>query len=251
MVPRPHLSVVIPTYNGAEVLPPTLVDIDHCLSEANYSYEILVVKDGSTDNTAEVVRRMAETIKNLRLVDNSENHGKGAAVRQGMLLAEGDIRLFMDDDNSTTIRDIAPMLPLFAQGIDAVIGSRAMQGAKLAKPEPWYRQLPGKMGNLVIQVLLLPGLWDTQCGFKAFTAKAAEDVFSRSQMDRWSFDVEILALAKRLGYKIAETPVTWRNSAVSRIKPGVYLKFLLEVCKIRAWLWLNHYDLSPKPEKAQ
>lgn len=248
MPARPYLSVVIPTYNGAEVLPATLVDIDHYLSGAGFAYEILVVKDGSMDNTSEIVRRMAETVKNIRLVDNAENHGKGAAVRQGMLLAEGSIRIFMDDDNSTEIKDLAPMLPLFEQGVDVVIGSRTARGSKMLLAEPWYRQLPGKLGNLFIQILLLPGIWDTQCGFKAFTSRAAEDVFSRSKLDRWSFDVEILALAKRLGYKIAETPVNWRNSAVTRIKPGVYLKFLLEVCKIRAWLWLGRYDLSRKSD---
>ncbi|MDP2598400.1 MAG: glycosyltransferase, partial [Candidatus Liptonbacteria bacterium] len=192
---QPYLSVIIPAYNEAERIPLTLVDIDKHLSTAEYSYEIIVVNDGSKDKTAEVVRSMEKMIKNLKLVDNRENKGKGGVVRQGMLTARGKIRLFTDADNSTSVDQFNNMLPYFSTGgarppvsqddafgkssgrhetYDVVIGSRAMKGSKLDPAEPLYRQIPGKMGNIFIQTLLLPGLWDTQCGFKAFTDEAAE-----------------------------------------------------------------------------
>ncbi|MBI5220746.1 MAG: glycosyltransferase family 2 protein [Candidatus Liptonbacteria bacterium] len=264
MSQEPYLSVVIPAYNEAERIPLTLIDIDRHLSSAPYTYEILVVNDGSRDKTAEVVRGMAATIKNLKLVDNARNQGKGGVVRQGMLLAKGQVRIFTDADNSTSIDQFAQMIPFFSsgrtspeampaarggsssggQGYQVVIGSRAIRGASLDPPQPLYRQIPGKIGNLLIQILLLPGLWDTQCGFKAFTAEAAEKVFTLSQIHGWAFDVEVLALAKRLGYRIKEVPVHWVNNLLSRVTAMSYLKFLLETFKIRWWFWTSHYDLG-------
>lgn len=176
---KPYLSVIIPAYNEAKRISKTLVDIDQKLSKETFDYEIIVVCDGSTDNTAEVVRGFLGAIKNLRLIDNKGNHGKGAVVRQGMLESRGVIRLFADADNSTSIDQFNRMIPYFSSGggtgssinerYDVVIGSRTIKGAVLDPAEPWYRQLPGKMGNILIQLLLLPGIWDTQCGFKGFT----------------------------------------------------------------------------------
>ncbi|HTY39518.1 MAG TPA: dolichyl-phosphate beta-glucosyltransferase [Candidatus Paceibacterota bacterium] len=241
---NPYLSIIIPAYNEAERLPATLLDIDKKMSGKDYAYEIIVVNDGSKDNTAEVVRKMTPAVKNLRLVDNAANKGKGGVVRQGMLLATGDIRLFMDADNSTKIDDFEKMRPLFADGYDVVIGSRAVKGAVQDPPEPWYRQLPGKMGNLYIQILILPGIWDTQCGFKAFTAEAAEKVFNLSRITGWGFDVEALALANRFHYRMGEVPVYWVHDTRSHIGMSAYLKVLLEVAKIRWALWTNKYRLS-------
>lgn len=238
---QPYLSIIIPAYNEAERLPKTLINMDKRLENAPYSYEILVVNDGSRDNTAEVVRNMAKMIRNLKLIDNTENKGKGGVVRQGMLLANGKVRLFTDADNSTSIDQFDKMLPLFKGGYDVVIGSRAIKGAKLDPPEPIYKQIPGKLGNLFIQALLLPGIWDTQCGFKAFTEEATKRVFGLSRIPGWGFDVEVLSLAKKMGYRIAEVPVHWVNDIRSHVKASAYLKVLLETCTIRWWLWRGAY----------
>jgi glycosyltransferase involved in cell wall biosynthesis len=208
-----------------------------------------VVNDGSTDNTAAIVRNMAKMVRNLKLIDVAQNAGKGATVRQGMLLATGTIRLFTDADNSTSIDQFAKMMPLFKQGAGVVIGSRAARGADLDPPEAWYRQIPGRIGNLVFQVVLgLWGTWDTQCGFKAFTAEAAERIFNASTIGGWGFDVEILALSKRMGYKIAEIPVHWVNDTRSHVKASTYLKVLGETCIIRWKLWRGEYHLQT-PQK--
>ena len=152
-----YLSVIVPAYNEAERIPKTLLAMDVYLSKVNYPYEILVVNDGSRDNTADVVMKMAKIVKNLKLIDVKENHGKGSVVRDGMLAAKGDIRLFMDADNSTSVDQIEAMVPFFKEGYGVVVGSRAVKGAKLEPPEPFYRQLIGKALNLMVQVLLLPG----------------------------------------------------------------------------------------------
>lgn len=250
---KPYLSIIIPAYNEAERIPLTLIDMDKRLADVPYPYEILVVSDGSKDNTAAIVQKMTSTIRGLKLIDNSENKGKGGVVRQGMLLAQGDIRLFTDADNSTSIDQFEHMRPFFdgknGERYDVVIGSRAAKGARLEPAEPWYRQIPGKMGNLWIQMLLLPGLWDTQCGFKAFTAKAAEEVFMMSKIPGWGFDVEILALAKRKGFRIKEIPVRWVNDTRSHVRASAYLKVLLETCTIRWNLWMGKYPLSGAQNK--
>ena len=241
---QPYLSIIVPAYNEAKRIPITLIDMDKHLSKEAYSYEILVVNDGSKDNTADVVRGMEKMIKNLKLVDNVENKGKGGVVRQGMLMAKGQYRLFTDADNATSVDQFNNMVPFFKEGYDIVICSRPMKGSKLDSAEPWYRQLPGKGGNLIIQALVLPGLWDTQCGFKAFTAEAAEKIFQVSRIPGWGFDVEILALAKHMGYRIREIPVHWVNDPDSHVKAFAYLKVLWETLTIRWWLWTRKYGLK-------
>lgn len=241
---KPYLSIIIPAYNEAERIPTTLLDIDKRLEHAPYSYEIFVVNDGSKDNTAEVVRNMVKVVKNLKLIDNIENKGKGGVVRQGMLLANGTIRLFTDADNSTSIDQFDRMIPFFKEGYQVVIGSRAVAGAKLDPPEPLVKQIPGKMGNLFIQLLVLPGLWDTQCGFKAFTEEAVKKVFERSRIPGWGFDVEVLSLAKKEGYQIKEVPVHWVNDIRSHVKASAYIKVLWETITIRWWLWTGKYKES-------
>lgn len=236
-----YLSVIVPAYNEAERIPKTLLAMDAYLSKVNYPYEILVVNDGSCDNTADVVMKMARIVRNLKLIDVKENHGKGSVVRDGMLAAKGDIRLFMDADNSTSVDQIEAMLPFFKEGYGVVVGSRAVKGAKLEPPEPFYRQLIGKALNLIVQVLLLPGIWDTQCGFKAYTADAAEEIFGVAKITTWGFDVETLALAKKFGRKIKETPVHWINDARSHVKFSGGLQFLRDIAKIRWWLWTGVY----------
>jgi len=238
---KPYLSVIIPAYNEAKRLPLTLIDINRHLRSADYSYEIIVVDNNSTDATAELVERFSHLIKNLKLIKKINNRGKGIAVKTGMLEAKGEIRLFTDADNSTSIDQFNKMIPYFKEGYDVVIGSRDVPGAKLIPAQPWYKRLGGNFGNLVIQLLLLPGMWDTQCGFKAFTESAAEKIFPLIKIERWGFDVEVLSLAKKFGYKIKEIPVVWVNDPFSGVKFTTYFQFLIEVLKIKWWIMINKY----------
>ncbi len=240
---KPFLSVIIPVYNESKRIPLTLIDVDRHLSGADYSSEILVVNDGSTDNTYEVVSKFLPLIKNLRIIDNKENHGKGFVVRQGMLEAKGTLRLFMDADNSTSVDQVDKMLPHFKEGYEVVIGSRDIKGAELVPPQAFYKRTLGNVGNLVIQVLLLPGLWDTQCGFKCFSEEAVRKIFNIVKTNRWAFDVEALVIAKRLGYRIKEIPVRWVNSPFSHVKLAGYLLFLWDVFKVRWRLWRGKYKM--------
>ncbi len=244
---RPFLSVIIPAYNEANRLPLTLIDVDKHLMEQEYSYEIVVVNDGSKDDTAEVVRRFIPLIENLKLIDNPKNHGKGWVVRQGMLSAKGTWRLFMDADNSTSVTEFNKMIPYFREGYEVVVGSRDVKGAKMLPPQPFYRRWLGDIGNLIIQALLLRGIWDTQCGFKCFSDEAAERIFHLAKIDRWGFDVEVLVLAKELGYQIKEMPVFWVNDPQSRVSAKSYLQVLWEVVKVRWWLWRDYYNIKAKP----
>lgn len=240
---RPFLSVIIPAYNEAQRLPLTLIDIDKHLMEQEYSYEIIVVNDGSTDETVEVVKRFMPLIDNLKVVDNSENHGKGYVVRMGMLSAKGTWRLFMDADNSTSVTEFNKMIPYFKEGYEVVIGSRDIKGAKMAPPQVFYKRYLGDIGNLIIQAILLPKIWDTQCGFKCFSDEAAERVFHLARIDHWGFDAEALALSKELGYKIKEIPVLWINDPKSNVSARSYLQVLWETVKVRWWLWRKAYNI--------
>ncbi|MCL5004456.1 MAG: glycosyltransferase family 2 protein [Patescibacteria group bacterium] len=237
---KPYLSIIIPAYNEAKRLPLTLFDIDKHLKSADFSYEIIVVDNNSTDATSEIVERFSHLIKNLRLI-KYRTPGKGGAVQKGILEAKGEIRLFMDADNSTAIDQFNKMIPYLKEGYDVIIGSRDIEGAKLIPPQPWHKRLGGNAGNLIIQALLLPGIWDTQCGFKAFTAEAAEKIFPLLKTNRWGFDVEVLSLAKKFGYKIKEVPVVWVNNPFSKVSAAAYLQVLWEVVKIKWWLTTGKY----------
>jgi len=236
-----YLSVIIPAYNEEKRLPKTLEEIDKYLSRQDYSYEIIVVNDGSKDRTAEIARR--SDIRNLRLIDNQVNHGKGYVVRQGMLEARGEYRLFTDADNSTSIDQVEKMWPYFKEGYRVVIGSRDIKGAVITVPQNWLRRRLGDIFNLIVQIVSgLFGIWDTQCGFKGFSRKAVEDIFPKLTINRWAFDVEILVLAKRMGYRIKEIPVVWINSPDSKVKLSGMIKMLLEVVKIRLNTWIRIYN---------
>ncbi|MEK7163070.1 MAG: dolichyl-phosphate beta-glucosyltransferase [Patescibacteria group bacterium] len=247
---KPYLSIIIPAYNEAKRLPLTLVDIDKHLREMKFpsasieqTYEIIVVDNNSTDATSEIVERFSHLIKNLKLI-KCNVAGKGATVKKGMLEAKGNIRIFMDADNSTSIDQFSKTIPYFNEGYDVVIGSRDIEGAKLIPPQPWHKRTAGNLGNLFIQFMLLPGIWDTQCGFKAFTEEAAEKIFPLIKISRWGFDVEVLALAKKMNYKIKEIPVVWVNNPFSNVSALAYLQVLWEVVKIKWWIITKKYAIS-------
>ena len=239
-----YLSIIVPAYNEEKRLAQTLKEVDNYLRAQKYGYEIIVVNDGSKDKTAEVVRGLMAEIKNLRLIDNKKNYGKGYVVRQGMLEAKGEYRLFTDADNSTSINQIEKMWPEFEKGYNIVIGSRDVKGAILDPPQPLYRRLLGDV--FILMRKLICGLWnieDTQCGFKGLTAQSAQAIFPKCQIDRFAFDPEILILAKKIGYKIKEIPVYWKNDPHSNVKLKSMLKMGIDLLKIRWSLITKKYDL--------
>jgi dolichyl-phosphate beta-glucosyltransferase len=239
-----HLSVIIPAKNEAKHIQKTVQAVFDFLETKGFSYEIIVVSNNSTDGTAYTVKNMALTMPNLRLLDYPDQTGKGFAVREGMLQAQGEYRLFMDADNSTTIDNIDKFMPYLRDGCDVVIASIAVPGHEVVEgSEPTWRRLFGKLGNLYIQVLAVPGIHDTQRGFKMLTAKATQDIFSRSKINQFGFDIEILALAIKFGYKIKEVPVKWHNDPNSASHPrlSAYIQVLLDTLRIRRDLLFGRY----------
>lgn len=236
-----YLSVIIPSYNEEKRIAKTLQAVDAYLKQQSYDYEILVVNDGSKDKTAEVVKGAVAYVANLRLIDNKENHGKGWVVKQGMLEAKGQIRLFMDADNSTSVDQVANLLPFFEQGYDIVIGSRRIKGAVIAVKQPWIRDFLGGVFRLVVHSMVPLGVKDSQAGFKSFNAKAAEAIFPRQTIARWAFDVEILTMARKMGFKIKEVPIKWINDLESHVKLSGMVKMLFEVLQVRKNLWAGRY----------
>lgn len=236
-----YLSVIIPAYNEEKRLPATLKAVIKYLQTKPYSWEIAVVDDGSRDKTADVVRTAAVHEPRVRLLQYGQNRGKGYAVRYGMTHVSGDIRLFMDADNSTTIDHLEQLKPYLSMGFDVVIGSRDVAGADIAVHQAWWKEKLGDLGNLWIRFWAVGGLKDTQAGFKVFTRSASEAVFPVLTIDRWGFDVEALAVARLKGYKIAERPIRWVNDVNSKVSTRAYLDVLREVVQVRINMWRGNY----------
>ena len=226
----PLLSVVIPAFNEARRLPATLARVGEHLAAQGRPHEILVVDDGSSDETADVARAAGAAVRVLR---HEPNRGKGYAVRRGMLAATGARRLMTDADLSTPIEELARLEAELDRGWDVAIGSRAVAGARVEVHQPAYREAMGRVFNVLVQVLLLPGLADTQCGFKLFTAGAADAAFRACRLDGFSFDVEALYVARLRGLRIAEVPVVWRNDAATRVSLGGGGTAFLDLLRIR------------------
>jgi dolichyl-phosphate beta-glucosyltransferase len=236
-----RLSVVIPAYNEALRLPATLARVKEHLGRLGIAHEIVVVDDGSTDATSEVARAAGEGVRVLR---HEPNRGKGYAVRRGMLAATGARRLLTDADLSTPIEELAKLEAALDGGCDVAIGSRAIAGARIEVHQPAYREAMGRLFNRLVRVLLLPGLHDTQCGFKLFSARAAEAAFADAALDGFSFDVEALYLARQRGLRIAEVPVTWRNDAATRVGLGGGAAAFVDLLRIRLRAWRGAYGPS-------
>jgi dolichyl-phosphate beta-glucosyltransferase len=227
----PELSLVIPAYNEAQRLPPTLRHVRAYLDARGRSYEIVVADDGSRDGTAEVARAAGGDV--LRVVASPVNRGKGHAVRQGMLAARGRLRLMCDADLSTSIEQLERLEALVPRGYDVVIGSRAITGAQVEVRQTGFRENAGRLFNLLVRLVALPEVRDTQCGFKLFTGEAAEGVFAVARLDGFAFDVEALFLARHQGRRLAEVPVVWRNDPASRVSFGKGARAFFEILGVR------------------
>ena len=233
---QPELSVVIPAYNEERRLAPTLERLRAYLQAGSLDHEIVVVDDGSRDATPDIARSHGATV-----VSNDGNRGKGFAARRGMLLARGRRRLMTDADLSTPIEDLPRLMARLDEGYGVAIASRALPGSNVEVRQPAYREAMGRLFNLCVRAMAVPGLRDTQCGFKLVTADAAVAAFEHARLDGFSFDVETLFIARRRGFRIAEVPVTWRNDEASRVGPMNGLRAFLDLGKIRVNGWRGRY----------
>lgn len=234
---RPLLSIVIPAHNEESRLPPSLEKIDAFLKTQPYEAEVIVVENGSTDRTVAVAEDFARTHPYVRVIQAAVR-GKGLAVKVGMLAARGAFRFICDADLSMPIEEVVRFLPPESDGYDVIIASREGREAKRIG-EPEYRHIIGRINNFIIKLTAVRGFEDTQCGFKMFTQAAAEDLFGVQQMTGIGFDIELLFVAKRRGYRIKQVPITWYFDPDSRMRlVGDSLHLLVEIWQIRRnWFW--------------
>lgn len=213
-----YLSVIIPAYNEAQRIGPTLQTILAYLQAQPYAAEVIVVDDGSSDGTAELVTTCQGRGTPIFLLRHAPNRGKGFTARRGFLQARGAFLLFTDADLSTPIEEVEKLLAAIETGADIAIGSRALPDSCIEMPQRWTRRLMGRCFNLLVRVLAVPGILDTQCGFKLFRREAALAICQRLTSARFGFDVEMLVLVRRLGYQVREVPVRWRDAPQSRVR---------------------------------
>lgn len=239
----PQLSVIFPCYNEERRLGPSLRAALEYLEKQSYTYEVLIVDDGSSDRTVKVAHQAAEGNPNVVYLHYEPNQGKGHAVRYGAGSARGQWVLFSDADLSTPLEELEKFLPFLQQGYDVVIGSRALRESELVVHQPWLRERAGRAMNWLIRQLSGMKYADTQCGFKLFSRRAVDGIFPLLQTKRWMFDVEILIIAEKRGYRVREQPVRWHNKDDSRVKLSHLPNIFRELFKIRAY-WLRR---QPEP----
>lgn len=239
----PRYSIIIPAYNESARIPATLRSVIDCLRARHWDAEVVVVNDGSRDDTAAIVREIARTAPEVRLIENATNRGKGYSVRNGLLHALGDIVMFTDADLSSPIEEAEGLFAAITQGADIAIGSRWLETSRQTHRQPLYRQFFGRCFNLLTRMVMNLPFADTQCGFKAFTRSAAQTVFQLQTIERWGFDPEILFIALKRGYQITEVPVSWAHDARTRIsymRDGVQM--LKELAIVRWNALLGRYS---------
>ena len=239
----PHLSIVIPAYNEAARIEGTLNRVMACIDQQGWDAEVLIVDDGSTDVTTDIVQHWMERNPRLHLIKNDGNRGKGFSVRNGLLQAAGEIVMFTDADLSAPMEEAERLMAAIADGADVAIGSRWLDKARQTIHQPLYRRFFGRCFNWVTRMVMGLPFRDTQCGFKAFKRSAAQVIFRLQRIERWGFDPEILFIAQKLRYDIREVPVTWghdERSRMSYLKDG--MKMLEEMAVIRANSLAGRYD---------
>lgn len=236
-------SIVIPAYNESARIRATLDKVIAHIGERGWNAEVLIVNDGSSDDTAQIVQQYASQHPALRLLENPGNRGKGYSVRNGMLHARGEWMLFSDADLSSPIEEADKLIAALAGGADVAIGSRWLRKELQTQPQPLYRQLYGRIFNLALRIILRLHFRDTQCGFKAFTRPATDLIFPLQHIERWGFDPEILFLARKFGLKVEEVPVKWAHREGTRLNPlRDGLRMFLEILKIRWYSLTGKYD---------
>jgi dolichyl-phosphate beta-glucosyltransferase len=238
---RVQISVVVPAFNESARLGPSVAAICEHLERGDINWELIVVDDGSTDDTAKIVLRAQEGNDRIRLVQLPRNRGKGHAVRAGVLASRGDLVLISDADLSTPIEELDALRAAYRPGHAAVIGSRALAMSRIEVRQSRARETLGRLGNRFIRVLAVPGVADTQCGFKLFDGERGRAIFALTTIDGWGFDIELLHLCHRFGWPVAEVPVRWAHADGSRLRPGAYVQVLGEVVRTR----LRHRRTRP------
>jgi dolichyl-phosphate beta-glucosyltransferase len=231
----PDISIIIAAYNEEARLPNSLKKIHEYVAAKNLAVEIIVVDDGSTDGTASTTQALADSIPGLKLISYAKNKGKGYALRTGALVSQGKLVLLSDADLSTPIEELGSLMKFMAEkSFQIAIGSRALALSKIVETQPWWRQGMGKVFNRIVKLLVIDDFSDTQCGFKLFTGDTARRLFREARINRFAYDVEILALAKKRGYRIAEVPIKWINSPGSKVNPVKdSLQMLKDLYRIR------------------
>jgi len=236
-------SFIIPAYNESARIRPTLDEILRYLAEKGWDAEIVVVDDGSRDDTPNIIREYAAHYPQIKLVQNPGNRGKGFSVRNGMLHASGELCLFTDADLSSPIAESQKLFDTIYDGADVAFGSRWLRAKLQTERQPLYRQLLGRIFNLALRVFLGLHYKDTQCGFKAFRREAAQRIFPLQKIERWGFDPEILFLARRMGFKVVEVPVRWAHSEGTRLHPfRDGMRMFVDVLHIRWNAWAGVYS---------
>jgi glycosyltransferase involved in cell wall biosynthesis len=247
----PTYSIVIPAFNESQRIIETLDKILAYITEQRWDAEIIVVNDGSRDNTADIIRRYSRDYPLIRLLENPGNRGKGYSVRHGMMEAKGDVLLLSDADLSAPIYEAPKLFRAIEEGADIAVGSRWKDRRTQTVRQPIYRQITGRIFNLLLQTILGLPIKDTQCGFKAFTRHAAESIFPPQRVERWGFDAEILFLGKKFNFKIAEVPVEWANDLRSKINPiRDGFSIVWDMVRVRSYSLRGMYD-HLKPAEAR
>jgi dolichyl-phosphate beta-glucosyltransferase len=229
------ISIIIAAYNEEKRIIPSLLKVKEYLTALDMDYEIIVVDDGSTDYTSKVVKDLTPDIPHLKVIRYETNMGKGYALRKGILASKGEVVLLTDADLSTPVEELSRLLPLiYDNTCDIAIGSRALALSKIIKKQPWWRQSMGKLFNKIVKIVLLDDFSDTQCGFKMFSGDIARGLFKEARVNRFAYDVEILTLAKKKGYRISEVPIRWINSPESKVNPVKdSIQMLFDLLRIR------------------
>ena len=242
---NPYLSIIIPAHNEANRLPGTLQRVFEFTKQQSYKSEIIVVENGSHDRTLEIALDFAAKFPGLRILQET-SRGKGLAVKRGMLSAQGDYRFMCDADLSMPIEEVNRFLPPAVEDFDIAIASREVAGA-IRYEEPAYRHWGGRGINLIIRLLALPGIRDTQCGFKMFRGPIAEDLFSNQTLKNWSFDIELLMIARRRGYRILELPIPWYFNPETKLNPlRDAMQMVLDILTIHRNSLRGVYERKPQ-----
>jgi dolichyl-phosphate beta-glucosyltransferase len=252
MSEKVYLSVVIPAYNEGgrkgDELRKNIEEIGKYVQSKNWTYEVIIVSDGSKDNTVEFSKNLAPLVSKLEVIDRKENRGKWYSVREGFMKATGEYRLLTDADGATAISNLDGFLAAMEKGADIIIGSRDLGDSKIKKHQPRWKELMGDAGNYLIQFMLgLRGILDTQCGFKVLSAKATQEIVPLMQVDRWGGDFEMLMLARKMKYEIVQVPVIWEDAGLSLVGAaglGGYSSTLKELFQVKWKMLTGKYNIK-------